>query len=138
MVDVGLYCWVAIIAEGVESKRPLDSDLTSLIYTESISVILDLRLVYPTAKRLIARGSQTTFAMPSQLGSLGDAPGPLNPTNLIRAPCQLLLASNLAALTVSGNLHDGSRDPFGSRCRLTPAGLAGAGLAPAALPDMPE
>jgi hypothetical protein len=35
VIDVGWYCWVAIIAEGVESKRPLDSDLTSLIYTES-------------------------------------------------------------------------------------------------------
>jgi hypothetical protein len=89
-----------VVAKGVESKHPLDGDLASLIYTETISIVLDLRLVYPTATRLIARGSQTMFAMPSQLGSLGDAAGSFNPTNLIRAPCRLLLASNLAALTL--------------------------------------
>src|SRR5271163_677734 len=103
MIDVGLCCWVAVVAKGVESKHPFDGDLASLIYTESISIVFDLRLVYPTATRLIA---QTIFAMPSQLGSLGDATGSFNPTNLIRAPCRLLLASNLAALTASGNLHD--------------------------------
>lgn len=113
MIDVGLCCWVAVVAEGVESKHPLDGDSASLIYTESISIVLDLRLVYPTATRLIARGSQTMFAMPSQLGSLGEAAASFNPTNLIRAPCRLLL-TNFAALTASGNLHDVSRDPSGA------------------------
>lgn len=32
MIDVSLYYWVAVIAEGVEAKHPLDSHLASLIY----------------------------------------------------------------------------------------------------------
>lgn len=53
------------------------------------------------------------FAMPSQLGSRGDAAGSLNATNLITArfACGFwLLTANLAVLTAFGKLHDVSRD----------------------------